>query len=126
MELPAETTTGASFLETYATALLAMQEFGDTARPVQLVIMTSEDTHEKTVSLLKAAGNYGLKDEQIHFIKQSNVPALSDNDASFVASKGDSFSLQVKVRARGRGRARVGVGVGVTARFRARARVRVR
>ena len=25
MELPAETTTGASFLETYATALLAMQ-----------------------------------------------------------------------------------------------------
>ena len=51
-----------------------MQELGDTSRPVQLVIMTSEDTHEKTVALLKAAGNYGLKDEQIHFIKQSNVP----------------------------------------------------
>ena len=34
-----------------------MQEFGDTARPVQLVIMTSEDTHDKTVSLLKAAAH---------------------------------------------------------------------
>ena len=29
VELPAETTTGASFLQTYATALLAMQEPGD-------------------------------------------------------------------------------------------------
>lgn len=101
VELPAETTTGASFLETYATALLAMQEFGDSTRPVQLVIMTSEDTHDKTVSLLKAAGNYGLKDEQIHFIRQSNVPALSDNEGSFVPTKGDAFSLQTKPHGHG-------------------------
>jgi len=76
-----------------------MQELGDKSRPVQLVIMTSEDTHEKTVALLKVAGNYGLKDEQIHFIKQSNVPALSDNDGRFVAAKGDAFSLQTKPQA---------------------------
>jgi UDP-N-acetylglucosamine pyrophosphorylase len=47
VELPAETTTGASFLQTYATALLAMQEYGDQSKPVQLVIMTSEDTDDK-------------------------------------------------------------------------------
>ena len=42
--------------------------------------MTSEDTHDKTVSLLKAAGNYGLKDEQIHFIKQACPTPNPDPD----------------------------------------------
>ena len=101
VELPAETTSGDSFLKTYATALLAMQEFGDASRPVPLVIMTSEDTHDKTVALLKASGNYGLKDEQVHLIRQSNVPALSNNDGSFVPVDGDAFSLQTKPHGHG-------------------------
>ena len=37
-------------------------------------------THDKTVSLLKAAGNYGLKDEQIHFIKQACPTPNPDPD----------------------------------------------
>ena len=49
VELPTETLTCASFLETYVTSLLAMQRRGaDPTRPIPLVIMTSEDTHEKT------------------------------------------------------------------------------
>ena len=47
-------TTCASFLQTYITSLLAMQREGaDPSRPIPLVIMTSEDTHEKTVVLLQ-------------------------------------------------------------------------
>ena len=101
VELSAETLTGGSFLQTYITALLAMQRNGaDPSRPVPLIIMTSADTHAKTVALLEANDYYGMPPEQIHFITQSNVPAISDNDGRF-AQKGDPFSLQTKPHGHG-------------------------
>lgn len=101
VELPAETLTCASFLETYITALLAMQRNGkDPSRPVPLIIMTSNDTHERTLALLESANYYGMPKEQIHFIKQSNVPAIENNDGRF-AQKKDPFALQTKPHGHG-------------------------
>ncbi|WP_274963351.1 UTP--glucose-1-phosphate uridylyltransferase, partial [Thioclava electrotropha] len=99
VELPAETTSGASFLQTYMAALGAMQEFGDKGKAVPLVIMTSEDTHEKTTALLEEANYYGLDRGQVHFIKQANVPALTDNAGAF-AMAGD-FAIATKPHGHG-------------------------
>jgi len=102
VELPTETLTCASFLQTYITALLAMQRRGpDPSRPVPLVIMTSEDTHEKTISLLEAHDWFGMSREQVHFISQSNVPAICDNNGKFAQEKGDPFALQTKPHGHG-------------------------
>lgn len=100
--LAAESLTSASFLETYITSLLAMQRNGaDPSRPIPLIIMTSADTHSKTVSLLKANKYFGMPKDQIHFITQSNVPALKDNDGRFAQKDGDAFSLQTKPHGHG-------------------------
>jgi len=100
VELPAETLTCASFLETYITALLAMQRNGaDPSRPVPLIIMTSADTHDRTLAQLEANGYYGMPKEQIHFVKQSNVPAIENNDGRFAQK--DGFSLQTKPHGHG-------------------------
>lgn len=74
--LPAETLSGATFLQTYCEAIRVIGESGDGARPVPLVIMTSADTHALTVAHLTEANHYGLDPTQIHFITQANVPAL--------------------------------------------------
>jgi len=102
VELPTETLTCASFLETYVTALLAMQRRGPTPDlPIPLVIMTSEDTHEKTIALLEARDWFGMGREQVHFISQSNVPAICDNSGRFAQDKGDPFTLQTKPHGHG-------------------------
>jgi len=103
VELPAETLTCASFLETYITALLHMQTRAgaDPDRAVPLVIMTSEDTHDKTLALLEEHDYFGMPREQIHFISQANVPALCDNEARFVAEDSDPFALQTKPHGHG-------------------------
>jgi len=102
VELPAETLTCASFLQTYITALLAMLRNGaDPSRPVPLVIMTSADTHAKTLALLESNDYFGMPRSQLHFITQSNVPALCDNNGRFAQGKTDPYSLQTKPHGHG-------------------------
>ena len=96
VELPAETLSEASFLQTYMGALMAMVEGSARSDPPPLVIMTSEDTHEKTLSLLEAEDYFGFPKECVHFIKQSNVPALADNHGAFVLESAASFDIQTK------------------------------
>jgi len=102
VEMPTETLTCASFLETYITTLLAIERRGGTGtRPVPLVIMTSEDTHVKTLQLLEAHNYFGMQRDQLHIISQSNVPALCDNDARFAQADNDPFCLQTKPHGHG-------------------------
>ena len=46
---------------------------------IPFAIMTSEDTHEKTVKFLEENKNFGLKKDQIILLTQEKVPALIDN-----------------------------------------------
>ncbi len=102
VELPTETITCASFLETYITSLLAMtRRAGPGARQVPLVIMTSEDTHAKTLALLEEHSYFGMPREHLHLITQSNVPAIEDNHARFALDKDDRFALQTKPHGHG-------------------------
>ena len=46
--------------------------------------MTSDDTYDLTVKLLKDNNNYGFPESQLTIMKQEKVPAMIDNDARFV------------------------------------------
>lgn len=81
--LPSETATGLCFLGLYAARILALQsraraETGDASLVIPFVIMTSGDTHEKTVALLRENGSFGLADGQVTLLQQEKVPAVAD------------------------------------------------
>ncbi|GBG26944.1 UDP-sugar pyrophosphorylase 1 [Hondaea fermentalgiana] len=86
--LPHEIITGKCFLEVYCASILALQErarslSGDSSLEIPLAIMTSGDTHEKTVELLHKHGNFGMAAGQITLMKQEKVPAIVDNEGHF-------------------------------------------
>ena len=47
---------------------------------IPFCIMTSGDTHEQTISLLKEHNNYGMKPDQISIVRQNKIPAIIDNE----------------------------------------------
>ncbi len=46
---------------------------GRRGTPLQLAIMTSDDTHARTEALLRAHSHFGVDPSQIHLIKQEKV-----------------------------------------------------
>jgi len=96
LELPSEITTGECFLGLYCKYILALQ--GDEV-DVPLVIMTSDDTHDMTVSLLEREDYFGLKKTQITLLKQEKVASLSDIDAT-IAMK-DEYTVLTKPHGHG-------------------------
>ena len=54
---------------------------------IPLCIMTSDDTHKKTVELLEKNKNFGLKEGQISIVKQEKCPAIIDNECHLALMK---------------------------------------
>lgn len=77
VDIPVEMTTGQTYLSLYATTIRALQARAKTEIP--FVIMTSRDTHERTLASLEKNAYFGLKKSQVHLIRQELVPALSDD-----------------------------------------------
>jgi UDP-sugar pyrophosphorylase len=67
---------------------------------IPLCIMTSDDTHEGTLKLLKEHNYFGLKEEQINIVKQDKVPAILDNDCHFALVK-DELIIDTKPHGHG-------------------------
>ena len=68
--LPTEITTGTTYLGLYCKEILALQAAsnavaGGTTRTVPLAIMTSDDTHGRTVATLEAESYFGMADGQV-------------------------------------------------------------
>mmetsp|Transcript_32712 Transcript_32712/g.63830 ORF Transcript_32712/g.63830 Transcript_32712/m.63830 type:complete len:646 (+) Transcript_32712:54-1991(+) len=105
VELPYETVTETCYLDLYCKHILALQaqarKAGATDCVLPLAIMTSGDTHAKTVDLLKKNNNFGMAEGQVVIVKQEKVPSLANNDAAFVAQKDNAFSLQTKPHGHG-------------------------
>ncbi len=80
LDIPVEVTESTSYLAHYAACLKAMEARMKKPKPVPFIIMTSEDTNAKTLAALKNNNRFGLKEEQIHILKQELVPAIADND----------------------------------------------
>ena len=67
---------------------------------IPLCIMTSGDTHDKTVALLEENDNFGLKKNQIVLVKQEKCPAILDNECHLSLKK-DVFEIETKPHGHG-------------------------
>jgi UDP-sugar pyrophosphorylase len=48
---------------------------------LRLIIMTSDDTHVKTLDLLQRNNYFGADHDQLRIVQQQQVPALTDAEA---------------------------------------------
>jgi UDP-sugar pyrophosphorylase len=67
---------------------------------VPFCIMTSDDTHDRTVALLQRYNYFNLGQSRIDIVKQENVPALMDNNGR-LAIDHDKFRLITKPHGHG-------------------------
>ena len=67
---------------------------------IPFCIMTSGDTHDETISLLKTHNDYGMRPGQISIVKQNKIPAILDNDCH-LALEHDKFLIETKPHGHG-------------------------
>ena len=84
--LPVELVTGTVYLQLYIEYIRAYSQRAGADLP--LAIMTSDDTHTRTVELLEQNHYFGMNRALITIMKQEKVPALIDNRARFALEKG--------------------------------------
>ncbi|KAK9828897.1 hypothetical protein WJX72_002655 [[Myrmecia] bisecta] len=104
LALPAESATGTCFLQLYVESILALQARAQQQRPgtrLPLAIMTSGDTHKRTIKLLEDNHHFGMDPAQVHLIKQEKVACLSDNNAHLALDGKDPFTVQTKPHGHG-------------------------
>ncbi|XP_004502545.1 UDP-sugar pyrophospharylase [Cicer arietinum] len=102
--LPAETTTGTRFLQHYIESILALQEAsseGESETQIPFVIMTSDDTHGRTLELLKSNSYFGMHPTQVTLLKQEKVACLEDNDARLALDPQNRYRIQTKPHGHG-------------------------
>ena len=99
IDIPVEVTETTPYIAHYAANLLAMEARMPEPRPVPLIIMVSQDTEAKTRASLESNNYYGLKQEQVHILKQELVPAISDNDGSLALK--EKYQLILKPHGHG-------------------------
>ncbi|PIA47551.1 hypothetical protein AQUCO_01400296v1 [Aquilegia coerulea] len=107
LALPSESTTGTCFLQRYIESILALQEAsrrlvqGQSATQIPLVIMTSDDTHERTLKLLESNSYFGMIPSQVKLLKQEKVACLDDNDARLAVDPHNKYRIQTKPHGHG-------------------------
>jgi len=101
--LPAEITTGRSFLHYYIENILALESTCDMApgQHLPLIIMTSEDTHQKTLDLLTRNNYFNAEPSQIILVMQEQVPALRDASGNLATNPDDPFHIMTKPHGHG-------------------------
>ncbi|CAJ1974286.1 unnamed protein product [Sphenostylis stenocarpa] len=104
LALPAETTTGTCFIQHYIESILALQEArsqGESKAQIPLVIMTSDDTHGRTLELLESNSYFGMQPSQVALLKQEKVACLEDNDARLALEPQNKYKIQTKPHGHG-------------------------
>ncbi|DBA78953.1 TPA: hypothetical protein ACH3X1_008826 [Trebouxia sp. C0004] len=105
LALPVECASNKSFLQVYIESILALQNTAAAERgePVKLemVIMTSDDTHSRTQALLDDHSYFGMQRNQLHLLKQEKVACLTDNAAHLALGKDDPYVVQCKPHGHG-------------------------
>ncbi|XP_077236450.1 UDP-sugar pyrophosphorylase-like isoform X1 [Tasmannia lanceolata] len=107
LALPSESTTGTCFLQHYVESILALQDAscrlveGQCQTQIPLVIMTSDDTHARTLDLLESNAYFGMKPTQVKLLKQEKVACLDDNDARLAVDLQYKYKIQTKPHGHG-------------------------
>ncbi|XP_050224195.1 UDP-sugar pyrophosphorylase-like [Mercurialis annua] len=105
--LPMETTTGTCFLQHYIESVLALQEAScrftqcKSQKEIPFAIMTSDDTHARTIELLESNSYFGMKPSQVKLLKQEKVACLEDNDARLALDPHNKYTIQTKPHGHG-------------------------
>ena len=125
--LPSETTSNMTFLELYLRSIMAMQKaMGNEASDndasstsddtttttttttttvpglhIPLAIMTSAETHEKTLHLLESNDYFGFPRDRLHLMKQDKVPCLSDARGTMTRDPTNKYALMTKPHGHG-------------------------
>ena len=100
--LPTELATGTTYIAMYIETILAYQSRYAEGKKLPLCIMTSGDTNDKTVALLRENDYFGMDEDQITIVVQGQgVPALGDNDAHIALADGDPYDIQMKPHGHG-------------------------
>lgn len=88
--LPTEMSTETCYLQFYIEYILAVQDkYGSKDTELPLCIMTSADTNDRTIDLLKRNHYFGMKTRQVTIVQQGQgVPALIDNNATMAVENG--------------------------------------
>ena len=98
IDIPVDVVHKRTYLQIYIDYIRALQErfLYATNKSVEIpfVIMTSDDTHQKTKTCLNNHHYYGLKPDQIILLKQDLVPSLSNNDAHIALESPYHISLK--------------------------------
>ena len=101
--LPSETTSNVTFLELYLQSIMAMQR--RTPSPselhIPLAIMTSGETHEKTLCLLEENNYFGFPKDRLFLMQQDKVPCLSDSQGTLTRDPTDKYRLTTKPHGHG-------------------------
>lgn len=68
---------------------------------IPLAIMTSGDTHDRTVALLEERGYFGLQPSQVHLMRQDKVPTMTDANGRLARAMGTKYELLTKPHGHG-------------------------
>ncbi|KAK9271405.1 hypothetical protein L1049_026995 [Liquidambar formosana] len=107
LALPVESTTGTCFLQHYIEYILALQNAscglikGGCQTQIPFVIMTSDDTHARTLDLLESNAYFGMSPTQVKLLKQEKVACLDDNDARLAVDPHNKYRIQTKPHGHG-------------------------
>ena len=107
LALPSESARAACFLQIYIEHILALQRKAEDGAGTDqggvstFVIMTSDDTHDKTRLLLEENDYFGMSPAKIALLKQDKVPCLADNDALLALATNDNYAIQTKPHGHG-------------------------
>lgn len=80
VDIPLELVESKSYLANICDFLLAAQDRTANKKPVPLLIMTSDQTHNATKTRFEKENYFGLKKDQVTLLRQTLVPSLSDVD----------------------------------------------
>jgi UDP-sugar pyrophosphorylase len=101
--LPTELATGTCYLQYYIEYILAAQaRYGKNNMKLPLCIMTSVDTHARTLQLLQEHNYFGMDSAQVTLVQQGHgVPALLDNDAKMALAPDGACKIVTKPHGHG-------------------------
>jgi len=94
ISLPVESQTGITYMQLFAQYILEFQRMAGNGVQLPLAIMTSADTHEKTIQLLEENAYYGLNPSQVTLMMQGKVPCFKDSDARIAVSESNDIDMK--------------------------------
>ena len=100
LDLPAELATRTTYLALYAQHILALGAAAGSAACLPLVLMTSDDTHARTLASLEAGDYFGLDRRRVFLLRQQAVPCLADAGAALAVDPSDASRVLTKPNGR--------------------------